>query len=246
MSPPLPEDPGDVETLAAAVLGVEPVAVSRVPSFAGNRVFRVSRPSRQRAVFFKFGSSADIAREHHALVLAADSGVPVPEVEATDIDARFSPYPRIAARTSTSPSCRLSSTWPARGGTPHSSHSFWGRTMPLGSHIRVEERVVVRLCTCLYDRGMSTMSVSQARAALPAILDRVLAGEEVTITRHGEAVAVVVRPDAVRVRRADRAIADAERLRDLLERGRAARLADAPAVSTDRAEQLIAAARAAR
>lgn len=90
------------------------------------------------------------------------------------------------------------------------------------------------------------MSVSQARAALPAILDRVLAGEEVTITRHGEAVAVVVRPDAVRVRRADRAIADAERLRDLLERGRAARLADAPAVSTDRAEQLIAAARAAR
>lgn len=84
------------------------------------------------------------------------------------------------------------------------------------------------------------MSVSQARAALPDILDRVLAGEEVTITRHGRAVAVVVRPDAIRVRRADRALADAERLRDLLDRARAARLSDAPAVSAERAEELVA------
>jgi prevent-host-death family protein len=96
---------------------------------------------------------------------------------------------------------------------------------------------------------MSTMSVSQARAALPEVLDRVIAGEEVTITRHGEAVAVVVRPDAVRARRADQALADAERLRDLLHRGRAARLDEAPAVSSDRAEQMVAdvaATRAAR
>lgn len=93
------------------------------------------------------------------------------------------------------------------------------------------------------------MSVSQARAALPEILDRVLAGEEVTITRHGEAVAVVVRPDAIRVRRADRALADAERLRALLQRGRAGRLDDAPMVTPERATQLVAdvdAARAAR
>lgn len=87
---------------------------------------------------------------------------------------------------------------------------------------------------------MSTMSVSEARAALPEILDRVLAGEEVTITRHGHAVAVVVRPDAIRVRRADRALADAERLRNLLDRGRTARLADAPAVTVERAEELVA------
>lgn len=96
---------------------------------------------------------------------------------------------------------------------------------------------------------MATMSVTEARAALPEILDRVLAGEEVTITRHGEAVALVVRPDAVRVRRADRALGDAERLHDMLVRGRAARLDDAPGVSSDRAEQLIAeiaATRAAR
>lgn len=93
------------------------------------------------------------------------------------------------------------------------------------------------------------MSASDARAALPEILDRVLAGEEVTITRHGKAVAVVVRPDTVRVRRADRALADAERLRVILDRGRTARLADAPDLTAERAEQLVAevaAARAAR
>jgi antitoxin (DNA-binding transcriptional repressor) of toxin-antitoxin stability system len=84
------------------------------------------------------------------------------------------------------------------------------------------------------------MSVSEARAALPAILDLVLAGEEVTITRHGQDVAVLVRPDALRVRRADRSLAAAERLRDLLERGRSTRLADAPPVGAERAEQLIA------
>lgn len=93
---------------------------------------------------------------------------------------------------------------------------------------------------------MTTMSASEARAALPEILDRVLAGEEVTITRHGEAVAVVVRPDTIRVRRADQALADAERLRDLLDRGRASRLSDAPGMTVERAEQLVAEVTAAR
>jgi antitoxin (DNA-binding transcriptional repressor) of toxin-antitoxin stability system len=90
------------------------------------------------------------------------------------------------------------------------------------------------------------MSVSEARAALPEILERVLAGEEVTITRHGEAVAVVVRPDTIRVRRADRALAEAERLRELLDRARAARLSDAPAVSPARAKRLVAGVAAGR
>lgn len=87
---------------------------------------------------------------------------------------------------------------------------------------------------------MSTMSVSEARAALPEVLDRVLAGEEVTITRHGREVAVVVRPDAIRVRRADRALADAERVRDLLDRARSAPLSDAPTVTAERARELVA------
>lgn len=84
------------------------------------------------------------------------------------------------------------------------------------------------------------MSVSEARASLPEILDRVIAGEEVTITRHGREVAVLVRPDAIRVRRADQALAEAERLRSLLDQGRNARLADAPVVSAERAEDLVA------
>ena len=87
---------------------------------------------------------------------------------------------------------------------------------------------------------MSTVSVSEARASLPEILDRVIAGEEVTITRHGREVAVLVRPDAIRVRRADQALAEAERLRGLLDQGRDARLTDAPVVGAERAEELVA------
>lgn len=82
--------------------------------------------------------------------------------------------------------------------------------------------------------------MTEARASLPAILDRVIAGEEVTITRHGREVAVLVRPDAIRVRRADHALAEAERLRSLVDQGRNARLADAPVVSAERAEELVA------
>lgn len=87
---------------------------------------------------------------------------------------------------------------------------------------------------------MSTVSVSEARAALPEILDRVIAGEEVTITRYGREVAVIVRPDAIRVRRADQAFAEVERLRILLDRGRSTQLADAPFLGAERAEQLVA------
>ena len=87
---------------------------------------------------------------------------------------------------------------------------------------------------------MSTMSVSEARAALPELLDRVIAGEEVSITRHGREVAVVVRPDSLRVRRADDALAQAERLRALVAEGRNAPLADAPGLSVEQAEALVA------
>jgi len=90
------------------------------------------------------------------------------------------------------------------------------------------------------------MSVSEARAALPDILDRVRAGEEVTITRHGEAVAVVVRPDTLRPRRADEALAAAQRVRELLAEGRARRLRSRPKVTTARAEALLADVSAAR
>lgn len=63
------------------------------------------------------------------------------------------------------------------------------------------------------------MSVSAARAKLPRLLDRGQRGEEVTITRHGQPVAVVVRPDVLRLRRADRAFAGAAQVARLLAQG---------------------------
>jgi antitoxin (DNA-binding transcriptional repressor) of toxin-antitoxin stability system len=44
---------------------------------------------------------------------------------------------------------------------------------------------------------MAMMTISEARAALPDVVNRVAEGEEVTITRHGRPAAVMVRPDIV-------------------------------------------------
>jgi prevent-host-death family protein len=94
---------------------------------------------------------------------------------------------------------------------------------------------------------MSTsMTVSEARAALPQLLDRVGAGEEVTITRHGKPVAVLVRPDALRARRAGEALTVAAAVGEALERGRQSPLATRPALRPARADALIEEIRAAR
>lgn len=89
------------------------------------------------------------------------------------------------------------------------------------------------------------MNVSEARASLPELLSRVESGEEVTITRHGRAVAVLVRPDALRSRRARAALDGAEAIHQLL-----AAAASAPAegggLTEARAEELIAEIRAGR
>ena len=71
-------------------------------------------------------------------------------------------------------------------------------------------------CTVMYkpvqSAAMASMSVSEARSALPAVLDRVLAGEEVTIAaRPARRCARSAR--RLRSRRADAAFAAAERLR---------------------------------
>jgi antitoxin (DNA-binding transcriptional repressor) of toxin-antitoxin stability system len=44
---------------------------------------------------------------------------------------------------------------------------------------------------------MAVMTLSEARAALPEVVNRVAQGEEITITRYGRPTAVVVRPDVV-------------------------------------------------
>jgi prevent-host-death family protein len=91
-----------------------------------------------------------------------------------------------------------------------------------------------------------TMSVSEARAALPEVLDRVEAGEEITVTRHGKPVAVVVRPDALRSRRAEAAFAAADEVGAALARGAATPLDDTVGLSVERSEELIAEVRAGR
>ena len=44
---------------------------------------------------------------------------------------------------------------------------------------------------------MAVMTLSEARAALPDVVNRVAQGEEITITRYGRPMAVVVRPDVI-------------------------------------------------
>jgi len=90
------------------------------------------------------------------------------------------------------------------------------------------------------------MTASEARAALPHILDRVLAGEEVTITRYGQPVAVIVRPDSLIVRRAEVALAGAAMVRAAVGRSATEPLVVRPALSHERAEELVAEVRAGR
>lgn len=93
---------------------------------------------------------------------------------------------------------------------------------------------------------VTTLTVSEARAVLPELLNRVEDGEEITITRHGQAVAVLVRPDALRVRRAARVLAEAEQIHSVLSTARSTPLPAAGGMTADRAEELIADLRAAR
>lgn len=64
------------------------------------------------------------------------------------------------------------------------------------------------------------ISASVARQTLPALLDRVEAGEQVEITRHGRVVAVLVSPDQVRSRRTSKVFAMADEIGRRLEEAR--------------------------
>jgi prevent-host-death family protein len=92
----------------------------------------------------------------------------------------------------------------------------------------------------------STMSASEARAALPEILDRVRDGEEITVTRHGQPVAIVVRPDTLRSRRASKVLGDAQQLGARLDQARKAELAEEGALNPTQVEGLVAEVRASR
>jgi len=98
----------------------------------------------------------------------------------------------------------------------------------------------------MYNLLVTSMSASEARAALLELLNRVENGEEVTITRHGRPVAVLVRPDALRVRRAEVVLDDATRIHDLLAEAAATPLPEGTGLTEQRAEELIADIRASR
>ena len=97
----------------------------------------------------------------------------------------------------------------------------------------------------MYDCAMSRSSVSTARQTLPEQLDRVEAGEEVSITRHGRVVAVLVRPDVLKARRASKVWDEAERIAGLLDSTRSEPM-QRPVISPERAEELVDAVRDAR
>jgi antitoxin (DNA-binding transcriptional repressor) of toxin-antitoxin stability system len=91
------------------------------------------------------------------------------------------------------------------------------------------------------------MTVSEARAALPQVLNRVADGEEVTITRHGRAVAVIVRPDVIWSRsRAEVVLNDAAQMHALLESVADDDLGAGPGRTEQYAEELIASIRTGR
>jgi prevent-host-death family protein len=89
------------------------------------------------------------------------------------------------------------------------------------------------------------LTVSETRARLPEILDRIERGEEITITRHGRPAAVLLRPDTVRVRRAESTMDRAREIGRLLEEARQQPLGE-PTMSVERAEELVAEIRANR
>lgn len=92
---------------------------------------------------------------------------------------------------------------------------------------------------------MTQLSVSESRAKLPEILDRVERGEEITITRHGRPAAVLLRPDSVRIRRASRAVDDAREVAALVPAAWDRPL-PAPSVSAESAERWVESVRADR
>ena len=93
---------------------------------------------------------------------------------------------------------------------------------------------------------MDELTVSEARARLPEILDRIERGEEIAITRHGRPVAVMVGPDKLRVRRGETTIDKAREIGRMIEEARHQPLGPGTPVDPEYAEEWIAEIRADR
>jgi len=84
-----------------------------------------------------------------------------------------------------------------------------------------------------------TVTVTEARADLPKLLDAVEGGHEVTITRHGKPVAVLMSKDAQRRHRTARAFQGAARVHKMAEDARGKPLFGGPGVSQEYAEEWV-------
>ena len=84
-----------------------------------------------------------------------------------------------------------------------------------------------------------TVTVTEARADLPKLLDAVEQGHEVTITRHGKPIAVVMSHESRRKQRTARAFEGAARIHRMLEEARDKPLFEGPGFDADYADQLV-------
>ena len=109
-------------------------------------------------------------------------------------------------------------------------------------HGGVMTHISVHRCTLM---GMSMMTITDARACLPELADRVQTGEEVTLTRHGQPVMVLVHPDSLSVRRSSSIWDETEKVRRRLEEARTRPLSET-GVSPEFAEELVKSIRAER
>lgn len=80
--------------------------------------------------------------------------------------------------------------------------------------------------------------MTEARIAFAAILERVARGEQVTLTRHGAPVAVIVRPDVLRNSRTGTLYEGVDELRRLMETGRSAPLSRG-SMTVEQADDLV-------
>ncbi|MEO5832003.1 MAG: type II toxin-antitoxin system prevent-host-death family antitoxin [Nakamurella sp.] len=85
---------------------------------------------------------------------------------------------------------------------------------------------------------MTSWTVTEARSSFAEILERVAVGEQVTLTRHGVAVAVVVRPDILRNSRTATLYEGVDELRRLMETGRSASLSRG-SMTVEQADDLV-------
>jgi antitoxin (DNA-binding transcriptional repressor) of toxin-antitoxin stability system len=93
---------------------------------------------------------------------------------------------------------------------------------------------------------VGNVDVSEAMTTLSDLLDRVASGEDVTITRHRKPVALLVRPNQLRVRRASTTVEMAAGLGRLLQEARDLPLDAGVGLSSKYAEEFVADVRASR